>query len=719
MIRPYRTASFIALALATGSIAAPLPTGPIPDGLGFNIHFTHEQPGELDQLAAAGVSTVRMDLFWARTEREPGRYDFSDYLKLMNDLDARHLRAQFILCYANPNYDAGLSPHTDAGRAAFARWAAEAAKTFRGRNVQFEIYNEPNIGFWKPKPDVEAYTKLALETSRAMHAIDPDAVIVGPASSGVPLDFLETVFKSGILEHWSAVTVHPYRSIDPETAEADYRALRTLIRRHAPAGKTIPIWSGEWGYSSAWSSFDDARQAKFLPRQWLFNISQGVPQSIWYDWRDDGTDPAEPEHHFGTVGPTHTGNAREPFAPKLACHAVRKLTSELRGLRFNKRLWTGDGRDWVLLFANDDASQTKLAVWTTSAEPREVSLPDRAKLTLRDEVQYLSPSNVKAWTAIAQLETCSADTVVDAPAQLADGSTLLRGDAPRCAISVAQLPNGVIVEQVTHAVAANAVSIIVEPVGSYAFSIRIENPSGRAIGDGRMRQQQAKADADGNIPLTIGLPEGQTSATLSVLRQPLPSPQKSPPMFVCIDTVGNPLARVAIPQATDIPLLRAAFRLNPDGDVKVRAKVELVDTAHDGPVGRDDSSLVGVSYDFDAGWKFVELNPSTPVAIPDRADHIGVWVYGDNSGNILRCRFIDSGDETWQPDGPALNWTGWRYVEFPLDGTRSGHWGGDKNGHIDRPLRLITLLLVDSANKQATSGMIRVALPMFVERSNP
>lgn len=26
-----------------------------------------------------------------------------------------------------------------------------------------------------------------------------------------------------------------------------------------------------------------------------------VPLSIWYDWHDDGQDPKEKEHNFGTV----------------------------------------------------------------------------------------------------------------------------------------------------------------------------------------------------------------------------------------------------------------------------------------------------------------------------------------------------------------------------------------------------------------------------------
>jgi hypothetical protein len=44
--------------------------------------------------------------------------------------------------------------------------------------------NEPNISFWKPKPDVQQYSTLALATAKAVREADPNATIIGPATSG-------------------------------------------------------------------------------------------------------------------------------------------------------------------------------------------------------------------------------------------------------------------------------------------------------------------------------------------------------------------------------------------------------------------------------------------------------------------------------------------------------------------------------------------------------
>ena len=68
--------------------AADLLTPPVvPTGLGVNIHFTAPQPGEMEMLARGGVRWVRMDFSWDATEREPGRYDFSAYDRLLGRLD--------------------------------------------------------------------------------------------------------------------------------------------------------------------------------------------------------------------------------------------------------------------------------------------------------------------------------------------------------------------------------------------------------------------------------------------------------------------------------------------------------------------------------------------------------------------------------------------------------------------------------------------------------
>ena len=354
--------------------SAELPSLVVPDGLGVNIHFTDPQPGEMEMIVDGGFRWIRMDFVWIAMEREKGVYDFSAWDRLVKALDAHKIRAVFILDYSNPLYDGGLSPSSDEGRAAFARWAAAAVRHFRNHGILWEMWNEPNIPqFWKPKPDVEQYAKLALAVGRAIREAEPGELYIGPATSCMDFAFLEGCFKAGVLEYWSAVSVHPYRQEGPETVAPDYAKLREMIDQYAPKGKSIPILSGEWGYSSGWGNFDETKQGKMLPRQWLTNLANDVPLSIWYDWHDDGQDPKEPEHHFGTVLNPYAAGKTPIYQPKPAYLAAQTLTRTLAGFRFQKRLPVGGAEDYVMAFAKGD--DVRWVVWTMAATSRAAVIP--------------------------------------------------------------------------------------------------------------------------------------------------------------------------------------------------------------------------------------------------------------------------------------------------------------------------------------------------------
>ena len=345
------------------------------DGLGVNIHFTEAKPGELKMIADAGFRWVRTDFIWEITERQRGRYDFSAYDRLLKELEANNLRPLFILDYGNPLYTNGKSVRTAEARAAFARWSVAAAKHFRGRGVVWEIFNEPNVPlFWPPDPNVDEYIALATEVSRTFRHEVPNEKLIGPATLKIDLPFLESVFKARVSSDWSGVSVHPYRQTDPESAAIDYARLRELIRRHGSQSnrEPLPIISGEWGYSSTWRGLTDEMQAAMLAREFLTNIANGIPLSIWYDWRDDGTDPNEAEHHFGLVRNQYQSGRSQVYEPKPAYLAAKTLTSQLDGYRFVERRRAGSDDDYVLVFTN--GNDRRIVAWTTSATPRRATL---------------------------------------------------------------------------------------------------------------------------------------------------------------------------------------------------------------------------------------------------------------------------------------------------------------------------------------------------------
>jgi len=356
----FETGTFILAALLT-----------IPNGLGVNIHFTGE-PHDLELIAEGGFKFIRMDFAWGAIEREKGIYNFekSGYDALTEGCLKRGIHPLYILDYSNRLYEESNSIRTVEGREAFAKFAESAVKRYEGKEILWEIWNEPNLKqFWNPQPSVDDYTALVETTISRIKKAVPSAVVVAPATSGIPMDWLEACFKKGMLDWIDALTVHPYRTPAPETVIKDYEKLRELVKRYAPEGKDIPIISGEWGYSIInWDKnhISEEQQAQYLVRMFLINLYQNIPVSIWYDWKDDGVDPNEREHHFGTM--TNDLNSKKAYL------AMKALADKLNGYSIIERLDLGNDEDFALRLKKGESEA--IALWTMGENlSREVEIP--------------------------------------------------------------------------------------------------------------------------------------------------------------------------------------------------------------------------------------------------------------------------------------------------------------------------------------------------------
>jgi hypothetical protein len=386
---------FPLILLASRGVCRPVDFNPvIPDSIGVNIHFLNPQPKEMEMLAASGARWVRMDFAWDEIEKAPLQYDFSKYDNLVKTLEFYKLSPYFIFDYTNKLYDNGMSPYTEEGRRAFAQWASASVEHFQGQGIIWEMYNEPNWRFWRPKPNVHDYIMLALEVGEAIRTVAPSEVYVGPAGAVIDLGFLEACFRAGLLNYWSAVSVHPYRQREPESVAEEFRKLRELIATYATQGKQVPIIAGEWGYSSTWNwkGMDEAKQGKLLAREFLNNLASGVPLTIWYDWHDDSADPKDPQSHFGIVRFPYQPDSPQLYSPKPAYFALKTLTSVLHGYRFSKRLPVGSPDDYVLLFTKE--KDVRIVAWTTSPAEQKVIIPaNRGRFSITDHLgQSLRPA---------------------------------------------------------------------------------------------------------------------------------------------------------------------------------------------------------------------------------------------------------------------------------------------------------------------------------------
>lgn len=361
-----------------------LPPFRVSDCLGVNIHFLEPQEKDLAPIQQAGFKMIRMDFGWASVERQKGEYDYSAYRRLTEALRKRNIVPIYILDYSNPLYEKEQSVLTDEGRQAFARFAAGAVKAMGKAPIIWEIWNEPNINQFWVKTNPAQYVLLVEAAAKAMRAAGPRCTIAAPATSEIPFDFLEACFNRGLLRWIDAVSVHPYRTRAPETALEDYKPLRELIDRYCD-GRGKPILSGEWGYSVHEYpdfSINERRQAQYLVRQFLTNFAADVRVSIWYDWHDDGPDPKEREHNFGTV--------KQDYTPKESYTAAQTFCRELAGLspiRFEH-----DAESEIFWVEFGKNKQSRILVGWTTGEPvaiplKKVNVKPEATGMLGDPIQ--------------------------------------------------------------------------------------------------------------------------------------------------------------------------------------------------------------------------------------------------------------------------------------------------------------------------------------------
>lgn len=262
----------------------------------------------LDKAAAVGIKLIRKDLCWACVEVN-GSMSFSRYNTFMSDLSSRGMSVLWILDYGHPDHG-GSTPLTPTDQAAYAEFARQAAVQYRNAAVAgYEIWNEPDIAAYWPNPDVNAYASLFNAAQTAIKGSVPNVKVVTGGIAADDYAFLYNMVNTGKVSGASAIGIHPYRTLAPETFAADVQPLLRVARN---AGMNTTLWDTEWGYSSygdldasVYGNGADARalrrQGVLVLRKVLTNIALNTPVSVVYSLLDAGTNATDREQNFGLL----------------------------------------------------------------------------------------------------------------------------------------------------------------------------------------------------------------------------------------------------------------------------------------------------------------------------------------------------------------------------------------------------------------------------------
>jgi hypothetical protein len=338
---------------------------------------------------AGGFDSLRDDVFWGAIEsqrgelRFPAKYD--ELREALSGATARGHSPVIVLGVGNRHYDDGGLIRSDAGIAAYARYAGFVASALKAQVRRFEIWNEWNSGFASRVTGSDGtardYVRMLGPAAAAIRAAHPRAEVIGGVTSGVDLAWYRELIAAGGLAHLDAVSVHSYtlfrREINPEGAIASIDKLRRMLVEAAPQ-REIPVYVTEigWPTNDGKHGVSERDSASYLVRFTLLARSRPWIGGVWwYDLVDDGDSDSKSEHRFGLV--------RRDLTPKPAFRLAAPVAKLLRsgGVVQAHRFANGG----YLVTGTDDAGAWAVG-WSLSA--RHLAWEDGSTTELAVPAQF-------------------------------------------------------------------------------------------------------------------------------------------------------------------------------------------------------------------------------------------------------------------------------------------------------------------------------------------
>ncbi|WP_427885539.1 sugar-binding protein [Kribbella sp. GL6] len=360
------------------------PARATPEQFGFSTHFGRWGTDPIDLMAFSGARQARDGVGWATVEKAAGTYTIPAAADAwMQKLHDNNIPVLTIPFGDNPVYDGGKTPYTDAGIAAFAAYAVELVNHWGPQLGGVEVWNEYNIPQFSTGPgatDVHNYEKILEATYAAVKAVRPDLPVLGPATSGVPMTWLEDLFKLGALNHLDVVSVHPYRYMSPpEGLDDQMQQLDALVKQYN-GGVSKPIWISEIGWpTDTQHHVSERAQAEDFVRACVLAVSVGVERFFWYDLVNDGLDRTYNENNYGVLRAVN--DPLGEYTPKPAYVAFGVMNRQLAGTTYDRRETAVPAGVRSYVF-RDAAAETRV-MWSTTGR-QDVTLTTAGAVQITD-----------------------------------------------------------------------------------------------------------------------------------------------------------------------------------------------------------------------------------------------------------------------------------------------------------------------------------------------
>lgn len=283
-------------------------------------------------LGPAGVGNIRCDFQWDKIEKPKGVRNFAKCDEVVAKAKAAGVVVLPILDYGHPDYPA---PHEDID--SWREYVGRVATRYSADCPVFEVWNEQNhCGHLRAMENPTNYFAVLKGAWEEIKAVAPDAKVAVGGYAGIPLRYIEELYKLGGGAYFDIMNVHAYSVPGrPEGAELEVNTekLKALMAKYGDSRK--PIWITEIGWPTnetkpdydikkdGWGfgpGVDDATQAIYTSRALGLAFAEGYEKIFFYEFRETYT-----RRRYGRE--SHFGLVRVNFVPKAAWAAYAAFAS--------------------------------------------------------------------------------------------------------------------------------------------------------------------------------------------------------------------------------------------------------------------------------------------------------------------------------------------------------------------------------------------------------
>ncbi|MEG1441217.1 MAG: hypothetical protein RSC29_01000, partial [Oscillospiraceae bacterium] len=356
---------------------------------GYNGSYNNEQMQYYMKLQ--GVNSQRTGEEWNNLEKAPGEYNYSPFDSWNGAVKNMGINTVYLLCYNNPIYNGvsplvnimsrQIGPKTKEEFDAFAKYAADFAAKHPDIKY-FEVYNEPNIAFWSPGPNVTDYTYLVEVTNREVKKVRPDASIVSGVVAGAQAKFIMDMYDRNVYAHTDSISYHPY--IYPAKVDDIYQVSIDGIHDTILGNggfKEPTITEIGWATHEGGTGSSEETQSIELVKQFVVADASGVEMNEVHHMKDTGLNKAYNEENFGVIH--YDGTLKPSFI------TVKNFFDESKGAKYFGKLSLGEEIQAHLYLKN---SQITAVVWTKGNDTSHTFEGENIK-TYDINGNYISDSN--------------------------------------------------------------------------------------------------------------------------------------------------------------------------------------------------------------------------------------------------------------------------------------------------------------------------------------